>query len=148
MIGLLLTLSLAAAAPRPPVRPNLELTPGVTRKLTRDQVCTIKWGKDRRHVTLGMKKQVFAAYGIPWEDHSLYEVDHLISRELGGADDVDNLWPELWTGAHNARMKDRLENNLHRRVCAGEMTLKFAQDAIVTDWVAAYRLYVEGPATK
>jgi hypothetical protein len=137
-----LLVALAAAPPRPPVRPNLELTPGLTRTLSREQVCSIKWGKDRRHVTEGMKKQVFEAYGIPWEQHARFEVDHLVSRELGGADDVRNLWPQLWTGTHNARMKDHLENTLHRKVCAGEMTLRFAQEAIASDWVAAYRLYV------
>lgn len=141
IIILLAMRSPAAAAPRP-VRPNPELTPGVTRSLTREQVCSIRWGADRRHVTIAMKRQVFEAYRIPWSAHSAYEVDHLISRELGGADDVDNLWPQAWTGAHNARMKDRLENALHRKVCAGEMTLDFAQQVISGDWVAAYRLHV------
>ena len=150
MIALLLTLALSPAAMTPaPVRPNRELTPGVLaindktdRPFTGAETCAIKWGKDVRHVTLSMKKQVFEAYGIPWEKHSLYEVDHLISRELGGDDDVDNLWPELWTGAHNAHMKDRLENALHRKVCKGEITLEFAQKTIVSDWIAAYRLHV------
>lgn len=124
------------------LRPHQALTPGVTRPLTRDQVCATRWGTDRRHVTEGMKKQVFAAYGIPWSAHAGYEVDHLISRELGGADDVANLWPQPWVGAHNARMKDRLENRLHAMACRGEVTLAFAQEAIRSDWIAAYRLYV------
>jgi hypothetical protein len=141
LMMLALTVLGAAAAPSP-IRPDAQLTPGVSRSLTRDQVCTIKWGKDRRHVTERMKKDVFEAYGIPWEKHSLYEVDHLISRELAGADDVKNLWPQSWTGTANARMKDRLENTLHREVCAGEITLAFAQQTIRGDWIAAYRLHV------
>lgn len=144
MLHIIIALALfspAAAAPRP-ARPNPHLTPGIARSLTRDQVCAIKWGKDRRHVTERMKKDVFQAYGIPWERHSEYEVDHLISRELAGADDVANLWPQAWTGTHNARMKDRLENALHRKVCGGEITLAFAQQVIRSDWVSAYRLHV------
>src|SRR5437879_45129 len=74
--------------------PDLTLTPGAVRPLSKATICKIKWGKDARHVTDTMKKQVFAAYGIPWAQHTMYEVDHLIARELGGADDTKNLWPE------------------------------------------------------
>lgn len=107
--------------------PNLVLTPGVTRSLSKAQICSIKWGADRRHVTDKMKRIVFANYSIPWKDHNLYEVDHLISRELGGADDVKNLWPQIWP---EARMKDKEENQLHNEVCAGKLTLSEAQDKI------------------
>jgi hypothetical protein len=123
------------------IRPNVS-TPGYTRALSRDAVCSTRWGLDRRHVTETMKRQVAAAYGVPWADRHQYEFDHFIPRELGGADDVRNLWPEPLTGAHNAHMKDRLENALHRRVCAGEMSLADAQESIRTDWVASFRLYV------
>lgn len=107
---------------------NLHLTPGMARPLSKADICSTTWGKDVRHVTLSMKKQVFAAYGIPWGQHSLYEVDHLIPRELGGADDVRNLWPELWPDAHT---KDHEENRLHRAVCAGTISLKSAQDEMI-----------------
>lgn len=123
--------------------PTLALTPGLTRPLSTHAVCTVKWGRDVRHVTLAMKKQVFAAYGIPWSEHAKYEVDHLISRELAGADDVRNLWPQSWKGEWNAHMKDRLENRLHVLVCSGQMTLGAAQDAIKTDWTTAFARYVE-----
>jgi hypothetical protein len=135
MIALLLALALS-------VRPHDQLTPGWTRPLTRVQVCTTKWGKDRRHVTVAMRKRVFAAYGIPWSSRHKYELDHLVPRQLGGADVEANLWPQPWEGRWTARMKDRLENALHRRVCSGTMTLDFAQEAIRTDWLAAYRPYV------
>jgi hypothetical protein len=45
-------------------------------------------------VTDAIRQRVFANYGIPWAQHTQNEVDHLISRELGGADDLKNLWPE------------------------------------------------------
>jgi hypothetical protein len=80
MIPLLLAAALAL--------PNPTLTPGVVRHdLTLSQACATAWGKDHRAVTTAMKRQVFAAYGIPWADHAQYEVDHLVSRELAGADD-------------------------------------------------------------
>lgn len=134
MIALLL---LSAVLVRP-----LPITPGVTRAISREAVCSTAWGKDRRHVTLTMRKHVFAAYGIPYSQHARFEVDHLIPRELGGADDEANLWPQSWDGPDGAHAKDRLENALHRAVCHGDLTLAAAQTAIRTDWIAAARLWV------
>jgi len=123
--------------------PDPTLTPGVARAISINTICYTKWGKDHRAVTLSMKKQVAAAYHIAWSQHAKYEFDHLISRELGGADDVKNLWPELWTGTYNAREKDRLENKLHKMVCEGNLPLATAQHEIATNWIAAYHKYVE-----
>lgn len=136
MIALLLLLAQLA---------NPTRTPGVATALTTTEICSHKWGKDVRHVTLAMKKQVFAAYGIPWSQHAKYEVDHLISRELGGADDVANLWPEPWLGPWNAHQKDRAENATHRALCRGDIRLKDAQDQIATDWTVLYRRFVGAP---
>ena len=45
--------------------PDLTKTPGVLRPgLSKAKICTIKWGRDQRHVTSAMKDQVFALYGI------------------------------------------------------------------------------------
>lgn len=153
---IIFSLTLAGApAKADPIRPDLTLTPGWITTLTRDQVCATKWGKDARAVTAAMKAHVYAAYGIEdtgrwivnpkthrrhWQ--SDHEVDHLISRELGGADNEANLWPEIYDGPFGAHAKDRLENELHKRVCNGSITLSFAQHAIQSDWIAAYRLYV------
>lgn len=38
-------------------------TPGVVRPLTTAEICHTKWGKDERHVTPKMKRDVCAAYG-------------------------------------------------------------------------------------
>jgi hypothetical protein len=66
-----------------------------------------------------------------------YEYDHLISLELGGSpNSAENLWPEPGASPNH---KDKLENRLHREVCAGQTTLASAQRQIATDWVAAYR---------
>lgn len=111
--------------------PNPAVTPGLARYLNREQVCSVQWGLDRRHVTEAMKRQVAAAYGLPRASivargHGpCCEFDHLIPRELGGADDVRNLWPQRWTEAH---VKDQEENRLHRAVCAGTLTLQQARD--------------------
>lgn len=130
--------------------PSKDLTPGVTRPgLTAEIVCSTQWGRDARHVTATMKAEVFARYGFSGNDDPRCvpdahgrrcEIDHLISRELGGADDIRNLWPQPY-GAQpwNAVRKDRLENQLHREVCDGTILLEGAQREIATDWIKAYR---------
>ena len=94
-------------------------------------VCHTRWGHDRRHVTLAMKMTVAKRYGVLRTQWRRYEFDHLIPRELGGADDIENLWPQPLA---EARAKDRIENRLHRAVCAGMLTLPEAQGRIVTWW--------------
>lgn len=126
MILLLLLLSV----PRPAV------TPGLTRPLGLDVICSTRWGTDRRHVTTEMKKEVAEAYGVPWSKHGDYEFDHLIPRSLGGADDVKNLWPQPWASAYK---KDALEVRLGKLVCAGQLDLATAQAAIANDWEEADR---------
>jgi len=48
---------------------DLSKTPGAIRpELTKEKICTTKWGKDERHVTAAMKKQVFELYGYSGYD--------------------------------------------------------------------------------
>jgi len=70
-----------------------------------------------------------AALAMPADstDHalplSLYEVDYLITPELGGADDIKNLWPQPFTAKNwSAYTKDDLEDRLHELVCSGNWT--------------------------
>jgi hypothetical protein len=124
-----------------PILPNAKLTPGVFRKdLTVAKICKIKWGLDKRHVTESMKQQVFKEYGIDPTRHADFEVDHLVSRELGGADDVRNLWPESYvTLPWNAHLNDRLENHLHELLCAKQITLEEGHKEITYDWTKTYK---------
>jgi hypothetical protein len=71
-----------------------------------------------------------------------YQVDYLITPELGGASDIRNLWPEPYGDTvWSAHVKDQLEDRLHRMVCRGDVDLTTAQHDISTDWIAAYRKY-------
>ena len=59
--------------------------------------------------------------------------------ELGGSNSLDNLWPQAYdTKPWNARVKDKLENHLHREVCQGKMDRSQAQDLLVGDWIDSY----------
>lgn len=69
-----------------------------------------------------------------------YELDHLISLEIGGCPDcVINLWPEPYNPVPGAHQKDQVENSFHRAVCSGTMTLADAQKQIVSDWYAHFK---------
>ena len=134
--------------------PDLAVTKGAVRLTSKTTVCSIKWGKDERHVTQKMKDEAYAEYGTAagqgvcaFKTHTGEngkpvtegcEVDHLISREIGGADTLDNLWPQPYTQHPGAHEKDWLENELHKEVCKGKITLKDAQNEIKADWYAAY----------
>jgi len=122
--------------------PDLKVTPGVATSLTKDKVCSTTWGKDERHVTPSMKDQICVAYGLKPHCYGreTNEIDHLISRELGGDDDVRNLWPQPYFQHPGAREKDTVENWLHKQVCLGKMSLAEAQNRISTDWYAVYLL--------
>lgn len=120
--------------------PDAKLTPGVSADIDKKQICATAWGKDERHVDEAVKRKVYAAYGFdgPQDKRCPCEIDHYISRELGGADDIRNLWPQPYNGPWNAHMKDRVENALHKKLCAGTMSLEDAQYG-VRHWTIVYK---------
>jgi hypothetical protein len=112
-------------------RPNARITPGALNPA----------------VNQGNIRQTICARG--YSDMRLrdYEEDHLISIGLGGSPTApQNLWPEPRhvVGGWGSYAKDDLEDKLHRLVCGGRLPLAQAQDAIASDWIAAYKRYV-GP---
>lgn len=140
------------SAPKP-VMPKSALTPGatdphVTQANIQKTICTSGYTKTVRppvRITNKIKVATFAAYGIHTDSPNDYELDHLISLELGGAPaDEKNLWPEPWeshghkVAAHGtgAETKDKVETWLKRQVCAGKMSLDEAQKKIATNWAA------------
>ena len=94
-----------------------------------------------RDVPDSLKSAVYSRYDVKWVPYQ-HEVDHLISLELGGSNDIRNLWPEPYAGRWGARTKDVLENALHELVCSGQLSLRSAQHQEATDWVGAYQRYV------
>jgi hypothetical protein len=84
------------------------------------------------------REQAYAEYGITSHQPGEYEVDHLVSLELGGSNDIANLWPEAAEPRPGFHEKDRVENYLHGQVCSGAMSLQEAQREIATDWLAVY----------
>lgn len=120
--------------------PNPQLTPGDTLPVTTQDICVPGYTKKVRNVPIQVKRQVYLEYGILHHHPGEYEIDHLISLELGGSNSIRNLWPQSYeTQPWNAHVKDQLENELHREVCSGEMDLATAQQDIAKDWIATYK---------
>lgn len=67
------------------------------------------------------------------------ELDHIISLELGGADTLDNIWPQCTFGERSLKkrafkVKDLVENWLAKAVREGSISLEDAQKGIAEDW--------------
>ena len=143
LCGLVLALSSGGFAQRqssPPLVPDRTRTPGDTLDVTKDDICVPGYSKKVRSVPQAVKDQVYASYGITHRAPGEYEIDHLISLELGGSNSIKNLWPQSYkTTPWNAHVKDKLENRLHADVCSGKTDLKTAQQQIATDWIGTYK---------
>lgn len=86
-----------------------------------------------RKTSEATKKAACAEYGAADCPGPKWEVDHLISLEIGGEDALPNLWPQPIT---QARVKDHgTEDVLPKLVCSGKISLKDAQTCISGDWV-------------
>ncbi|MFA6608454.1 MAG: HNH endonuclease signature motif containing protein [Candidatus Paceibacterota bacterium] len=128
--------------------PDSACSPGAVLTTDIKVICKTGYTKTVRNVTETTKKKVFKEYGIPYSQRSNYEVDHIISLELGGSNDISNLYPESYTIKDNARIKDKFENYLHKQVCGGKMDIVEAQRQISSDWLSYYQIEVLGVTTK
>jgi len=114
-------------------------TPGaIIATATKDQICRPGYATSVRNVPDSEKNQVYAEYGIRSHRTGEYEVDHLISLELGGSNDIANLWPEAANPRPGFHEKDQVENYLHDQVCSGAVSLSQAQAQIATNWLTVY----------
>ena len=121
------------------VLPDPRCTPGATNPAVTEAdiattICRPGYSSSVRpseSYTEALKHRLMASYG----DHrpmGSYELDHLVSLELGGApSDPRNLWPE-YGGSPNP--KDKVENAAHRAVCEHHLSLATAQYEIATNW--------------
>lgn len=114
------------------------INPDVTQATIQSTICMRGWTATIRppqSYTGPIKLQLMRAYQY-YNGHSTtgYELDHLVSLELGGsARDIANLWPEA-PGSPNA--KDKVENKTRALICSGKMTLADGQKQIATNWKA------------
>lgn len=125
--------------------PDSACTPGaLIDTATVSQICQSGYASSVRNVPTSEKDAVYAEYSIASHYAGQYEVDHLVSLELGGSNDISNLWPELASPTPGFHQKDQVENYLHGKVCSGAVPLKTAQIEIATNWLSVYNQMQSG----
>jgi hypothetical protein len=119
--------------------PDAACTPGdIFPDATKEKICVSGYARSVRDVPQSLKNKVYEQYTIRSHATGQYEVDHLVSLQLGGSNDLANLWPEAASPKPGFHEKDSIENYLHAQVCSGAMSLKEAQIQIATNWLAIY----------
>jgi hypothetical protein len=91
-----LMIAAVCAALAPGSLNDIDKTPGDVRTTDKETICT-QSTKTIRSVSQSTKKQAYASYGVPWECRHWFEVDHLVSLELGGSNAITNLWPQPYS---------------------------------------------------
>lgn len=117
--------------------------PDITQENIADNICKKGWStssvRPSTNVTSRIKTQTMAAYGFTDSTH--YELDHLMSLQVGGCPDcLRNLWPEAYGDIKHpmsqverakwnrenpdssevlagALEKDKVENHIHDEIC-------------------------------
>lgn len=123
------------------ITPDRDCSPGAfSSALTTSVVCSAGFHTSTiRNVPDSEKHAVEVEYGmVPRAYGYTIEIDHIVPLELGGSNDIANLFPEPGGATFGYRAKDRLENRLKALVCSGAMTLTAARAGIARDWVALY----------
>jgi hypothetical protein len=126
--------------------PVPSLTPGATWNVSVAELCDAGM-REHRPIPAAMREDVLRSYGMEHVPQDQYELDYLITPELGGAADPRNLWPQRYASrVWNAHVKDQLERLLPRLVCDRRVALESAQHEIAADWIAAYKRYFKTDA--
>ena len=90
------------------------------------------------------KSQTYSWYDIKHPSNNqgatqVYELDHFVPLELGGADTLDNIWPQCGPSRvalanRYFKQKDLVENYLASMVRANKADLDQARKCITADW--------------
>jgi hypothetical protein len=107
--------------------PDPRVTPGEV--VSTDRALACAQGRTPRPWMVDVARDIFALYGVPWAERHNYELDHLIPRCLGGADEMANLWPQPLA---EAVRKDRVERAVCHAVCDSQtMSIEAAQQFFI-----------------
>jgi hypothetical protein len=122
--------------------PDRRCSPGAYYSgLTKKVLCSSSFRTGTiRNVPVSEKHADEIEYGMaPASYGTTLEIDHIVSLEIGGSNDIANLYPENANAHPGYHVKDKLENKLHALVCAGSMTLHAAQAGIASNWQTLYK---------
>jgi hypothetical protein len=146
MLKAIAFLAFLLMAPIAQAVPGYLLNSDVVPAMLSQTICTSGYTKTVRpstSFTNGIKRRLMREQGMDFEaDKGSFELDHIIPLALGGHPrNPRNLMLQVWDGHDGAKRKDRLEVKLQCLVCGGDVPLEVAQEAIWSDWQAAYGVY-------
>jgi hypothetical protein len=121
--------------------PDRECSPGAYYSaLTKSRICANSFRTGPiRNVPASVKHAVKVEYGLePINFGNALEIDHIVSLQLGGSNDIANLFPERADAHPGYHVKDKLENKLRDLVCDRKRQLRTVQRRIASDWQALY----------
>ncbi|HIH20389.1 TPA: HNH endonuclease [Candidatus Micrarchaeota archaeon] len=128
--------------------PDRACSPGaINASCTVKDICTPGYTKTVRNVSQSVWNKVFEEYGVTEHSGETFEVDHIVSLQLCGSNDISNLYAEPVDPRPcpqgfvrcGFKEKDKVENWLNDQVCNGLMTLTDAQHQIAENWTAVYQ---------
>jgi hypothetical protein len=123
------------------VLPVRSLTPGAAGNADIAALCA-EQTPARPTIPEAVRSEILHDYRMEKVPEPEYELDYLITPELGGIADRRNVWPERYDSrVWNAHVKDELEHLLAQLVCQGRLDLVTAQQDIAANWIAAYKKY-------
>jgi hypothetical protein len=121
--------------PDPSCTPG-SIDPAVTQDDIHSTICRSGWTSTVRppesQTEYAKYHVAYPAYDVPGSAKG--EFDHLVPLDLGGSNDITNLWPEV---GKIPNPKDKVEDALNHAVCDGRVSLAAAQRAIASDWRTA-----------
>jgi hypothetical protein len=119
------------------------VNPTLTLKLLKTKGFTTKCVRNMA-TTPAQKARTYTWYNIPKPKNNsgktmTCELDHIVSLQLGGADTLNNLWPQCGPNGvplpkRHFKLKDDVENYIARQIKAGALDMKDAQRRIAEDW--------------
>jgi len=113
--------------------PDHRFTPGAIAVANVADICLPFYSRRHaRNVSTQLKHRVYVEYFGAYRRG--YVIDHLVPREIGGADDIRNLWPQP---RGESKIKDAIENRARFEVCGQGRPLGDAQRAFMRDWRSA-----------
>jgi len=122
--------------------PNTKYTPGSVITTDVNTVCQQTYRPPT--ISEATKKKASEYYGKMQCATKGCEYDMLISANLGGSNDIKNIWVQPYDGIWNVTAKNKLEDRLHLMVCSKQMELDDAQH-LMLNWKTSYSRYFGTP---
>jgi hypothetical protein len=119
------------------LEPDRRCSPGAYyTRLTKAVLCSHGFrSSELEHLTDAAKHAVEVEYGLTGGRSSALTIDHIVPLELGGSNNVANLYPQR---APVHQLKETLDSTVAARVCKGLISLGAARRQIAVNWELLY----------